>query len=318
MHKLLSAVFLSQLLFLFSEHAHAAAFVSKHLAKHERQHISEVSHTDKLFFFFETAGKASVPPGSPPQYVQAYIMTPDERKIKGPKIDVTDPVSDFQITVEPPILFGSYTVVIENLSAPKAIGTFIKPNVVVKNSHNTQLSTILVKRELITPFNPGDTAQGSFVPFHTFTKNELHSKEAISKEFVSKNSTPILKQNGQLYFSFRPKFSPLGQGKWRLVVTTPDKEIFKSRKITVPTTPALRITFKVKHPIFFGRYTISVENLSATNLPQPFQELVDGLVTVKNSVNKKSIEVAIQGSDSNNPGTIQEGYFTPCPAFIGR
>ena len=146
-------------------------YVPKSFLRRGHPHFPVLSHKDKLFFFFTTAGPLSVPPGSPPEYIRAYIMTPDNRKIKGPKIDVTHPVREFQITVNPPILFGAYTIVIENLSVPGATRNFLVPNILVRNSRNTKVSTILVESTLPVPANPGDTIQGYFFPFHTFIED---------------------------------------------------------------------------------------------------------------------------------------------------
>ena len=168
MQKLFSAIFL----ILFSSN-----IIAEEVKVFAKSHsdLPIVSHKDKLFFFFKTAGKASVPPGSPPQYVNTiYIMTPNNKKIEGEHIiDVTNPKREFQITVEPPIFLGTYTVVIENLSALGATRNFIVPQVLVKNSLNTKRSIISVKSTLPVPANKGDTIQGYFFPFSTFVKEKI-------------------------------------------------------------------------------------------------------------------------------------------------
>src|SRR5258708_25650023 len=64
---------------------------SKRFLAKDHSHFPVASHKDKLFFFFTTAGKQSVPPGSPSEFAPSYIMTPHHRKIKRPTIDVTNP-----------------------------------------------------------------------------------------------------------------------------------------------------------------------------------------------------------------------------------
>ena len=105
---------------------------------------------------------------------QAFILTPDQRKFKGPKIDVSAPPSQFEILVDSPILFGNYTIVIENISAKYIagqdfIGSFIEPNVTVTNNFNSKVATTFVFSASIQTFIPannpiGSSVQGFFVP----------------------------------------------------------------------------------------------------------------------------------------------------------
>ena len=136
------------------------------------------------------------------------------------------------------------------------------------------------------------------------------------QQLIPKNDVAVLKSHGTLSFTFTPNFSALAKGEWRLLVITPDKKTFKGPKITIPTSPASPITFAVKHPIFFGLYTIATENINVTNFLSSTPDLIDGFVTITNSFNSKSIDVAITSAVTNNPGTIQEGYFTPFHPFI--
>ena len=133
---------------------------------------------------------------------------------------------------------------------------------------------------------------------------------------ASRDNLILLEDHGTLFFTFTPNFFPTARGKFRLIVSTPDKKVFKGSEITIPIIPVLPITIAVKHPIFFGEYTVAVENISGTNFLSTTPDLINGFVTVNNSFNAKSIDVAITSTTTNDPGLIQEGYFTPTPSFV--
>ena len=121
----------------------------------------------KMIFNF-TLDSISFPPGTTPLLFRAYIVAPNGRRTNGPKIDGHSAISAFSIIVEPPILFGTYTIVVENLNIPGNTQTFINQTVIVTNSLNTKQAKTIVTSPTNTPGDPGNTVMGYFNPVHSF------------------------------------------------------------------------------------------------------------------------------------------------------
>jgi hypothetical protein len=135
----------------------------------------------------------------------------------------------------------------------------------------------------------------------------------------------VLKKHGKLFFTFTPtSLVSSALGKWQASVTTPDNKTFKGPVIDVLATPATFV-ITVDHPILFGTYTVSVENLDVTGIPTGLNGGQSNLVNtsiqfvvVTNSFNTESVNLSLANLQNgpNNPGTIVEGYFVPFHHFI--
>jgi hypothetical protein len=109
---------------------------------------------------------------------QAFVVTPDDKTFAGPVIDTTMPPGQFTITVDHKILFGTYTVIIKDLTATGYPTDFTSTLITVTNSFNNQAVDVAVTSQnaafnegipnsFIT-LEPGNFVQGSFVPYHPF------------------------------------------------------------------------------------------------------------------------------------------------------
>jgi hypothetical protein len=178
------------------------SFTSSHLMSAETSTLSAkqllakdhdfrtVTSRGKLLFTFATTTAAIGPTPTPagetdvnaangiistPRLFQVSIVTPNKKVIKGPKINVNNELSEFTIIVDPPILFGTYTIVVKNISITSSNGNFsnsntlIEPIVVVQNSLNT--NRLFVEVEGFAT-DPGDSYQGEFVPTSLFFHNK--------------------------------------------------------------------------------------------------------------------------------------------------
>lgn len=102
---------------------------------------------------------------------RAFVVTPDGRKFKGPKIDITSPSRAFTITVKPPILRGPYTIVVKNLSISGADPLSLTlQTVIVSNSFNNN-SCIVDIPTFFPSATPGQSVEINFVPFTTDFSN---------------------------------------------------------------------------------------------------------------------------------------------------
>lgn len=99
-----------------------------------------LSKHDKLFF--QVFSNQDVPEGPVSGQWQAFVIRPDGKKFHGPIIDASssDP-QNFIITVQPPILDGTYTLVFYNISAQYAtpFQPYIGPiTVTAPNTHKVE------------------------------------------------------------------------------------------------------------------------------------------------------------------------------------
>lgn len=95
----------------------------------------------------------------------AFIITPDNKKVSGPLVDVTSPSTSFTIAVGKPVLFGTYTVVIYNDDSTSQILSSVQ-KITISNSYNDQV-TILQGDTFFAAGAPGESVQAHFVPqFH--------------------------------------------------------------------------------------------------------------------------------------------------------
>lgn len=150
-----------------------------------------------------------------------------------------------------------------------------------------------------------------------------------AKGLLSKddNNLIVLKKHGTLTFTFTPFTGSAGNqtlsGTWRASVTTPDNKTFKGPIINVQATPAT-FNIVVDHPIIFGTYTISVENINVTGKELDLVSTANNFVVVSNSFNTQTVGVSITPVTSqeedfpgpNDPGTIVQGFFRPFHPFI--
>jgi hypothetical protein len=100
-------------------------------------------------------------------FYRVIIRTPDKKEIRGPKINFNNPPAEFTIIVPPSILYGTYTIVVKNISIPEEeqIDSIISPLVIVQNSLNRNIAFTSVQGS--AP-NPGDSYEGEFVPTSIF------------------------------------------------------------------------------------------------------------------------------------------------------
>jgi hypothetical protein len=112
---------------------------------------------------------------------QAFVITPDKRTFKGPVFDASfPPPENFQILVKPPILYGTYTVCVKNISVlndgSTFVGAFIDPDILVTDSFNQKIAGFFMQSaedQFGQNGNPQNnpvqsTIQGFFIP--TFTE----------------------------------------------------------------------------------------------------------------------------------------------------
>jgi hypothetical protein len=116
---------------------------------------------------------------------QTFVITPDKRRYEGPTINIESEPTTFRILVEPPILFGTYTVVVKNISVQFSdgspfTGSFLADNgqfagsiVQVSNTFNSKLATFNIQSsEQQNFFNlenlPNHSIQGFFIPTPNF------------------------------------------------------------------------------------------------------------------------------------------------------
>ena|SRR6185295_11501662 len=134
----------------------------------DRHDFPVLTNKGKMIFSF-TVGNISFAPNAPAKY-RIYILTPDGKKINGPQLDGQKIQSLFRVIVKPPILFGTYTIVVENLNIPSNTQMLIDKTVFVTNSLNTKVArtTVQAAQNPSAPANPGDTVIGYFNPTPSF------------------------------------------------------------------------------------------------------------------------------------------------------
>lgn len=111
---------------------------------------------------------------------QAMVITPDKRTFKSPVFNAVSSPETFIIQVKPPILYGTYTVCVTNMSVTNADGStfqgsFIDPTITVLNSFNKKISIFYMQSaedQQEQNNNTLSTIQGFFVPPTTFIKKE--------------------------------------------------------------------------------------------------------------------------------------------------
>jgi hypothetical protein len=110
---------------------------------------------------------------------QTFVITPDKRRYEGPIIDINSEPTGFRILVEPPILFGTYTIVVHNISVQGQDGvspffeSLIDEQVQVTNTFNNKIVTFTVQSAELQDFNetdnlPNHSIQGFFIPTPDF------------------------------------------------------------------------------------------------------------------------------------------------------
>jgi hypothetical protein len=167
----------------------ASKLPTKKLLAKGKQHFDVISEHHRMIFNFTIGNNGATPAGTfllakqgtavataaTAQNYRVYIMTPDKRQINGPKIDVNNAPSEFSIRVDPPILDGTYTIVVKNINIPE-LSSFnngiLNPGVFITNSENTKIAIVELLGITTTPDNPGDTTQVTFVPTRAFFKHK--------------------------------------------------------------------------------------------------------------------------------------------------
>lgn len=176
-----------------SQSAKPNSVIGKKILAKDRPHFPVLKEHGKLYFtFFSSALKAaalSVNAGQAAQDStnltgswQAFVITPDKRTFKGPVFNASFPQPEnFRILVKPPILYGTYTICVRNISVTQTDGapfqgSFISPDILVTDSFNQKIASLFMTSasDLAginnTPQNNPvqSTIQGFFVP--TFTE----------------------------------------------------------------------------------------------------------------------------------------------------
>lgn len=146
----------------------AQALSAAYLPK-DRKHFDVLTHKGHMIFNFNLANGASFAPSTPAKF-RVYIDTPTGKRIPGPVIDGQSPTSFFRVIVKPPILFGTYTIVVQDLNIPSNQQNLIDQGVIVTNSLNTKQAEAIVQapQRPSAPANPGDTIIGYFNPTREF------------------------------------------------------------------------------------------------------------------------------------------------------
>ena len=164
MYKIASALLLT----LICAASPDLACESRPLGK-EMSNFAVLTNKGRMIFNFNLANGASFAPGAPAKF-RVYINTPNGKRIKGPVIDGQKPSSFFRVIVKPPILAGTYTIVIQDLNIPSNSQTLVDQGVIVTNSLNTiqALATVQAPQNPSAPANPHDTVTGYFNPTRAF------------------------------------------------------------------------------------------------------------------------------------------------------
>lgn len=127
----------------------------------------------KLFFNFVVNLPSETPDVAPTGTWQAFVITPDKRRYSSQVYDITSQPTEFRILVQPPIHYGNYTVVIENINVQNVdgsafTGSFIDNEVIVTTTFNQKnLSFFVDSAEWQNVFSlnnlPGHAIQGFVV-----------------------------------------------------------------------------------------------------------------------------------------------------------
>lgn len=170
---MLTSLSLQSLSFAASNSEMKIAEQEQALAKGKQDFIVLKEH-GKLFFTFTPTQPADLDQAVVGTW-QAFVVTPDDKTFEGPIIDVTAPPATFVITVDHPILFGDYTVVIKDISATGYPTDFISQLITVTNSFNnlavdTAVTSfgVVEGKESTSTFDPAQFTQGTFRPYHPF------------------------------------------------------------------------------------------------------------------------------------------------------
>src|SRR6185295_1971166 len=91
------------------------SLLSSHLLCEAPTAAPVLRHQGKLYFNFVVSPSILTSSPGLKGTFQTFIITPDQRKFTGPKIKASAPSTAFEIIVEPPIVLGSYVIVVRNI-----------------------------------------------------------------------------------------------------------------------------------------------------------------------------------------------------------